>query len=78
MSEHCHWLVPLPDAQPEAEIFVVYESTQEFYSEVRYREEWGQYCQWYQDVAQRHRQELKTMQKDPNLLGWFNRIFHAN
>lgn len=47
--------------------------TREFYQEVQYRREFERYCQWYYAVAEQHQQELKKMQGDLNILGWFRR-----
>lgn len=52
------------------ETFAVYETTQDFYREVATREAMEAYCQWYEAVAQQHQQELKAMQREPNLFHW--------
>lgn len=75
MANFSQHIIPIP--QPEVEeIFAVYQSTHEFYREAEYREELEQYCQWYYQVAEQHRQELETMQQDVNLLGWFYSVRH--
>lgn len=64
-------IVPLP---PEAEdVFAVHEVTIEFYREVQYRDERDAYSEWYDRIAEQHRQELAAMQQDINILGWFYR-----
>ena len=35
------------------------------------REEFEAYCQWYDDTAEFHRQELEKMRGDLNLFAWF-------
>lgn len=64
-------IIPLP--QPKAEILDIHAVTQAFYQEVKLRQEHEQYCQWYEQVAAQHQQELQQMQHDINLLGWFAR-----
>lgn len=61
----------LPSLQPELEILETYKVTQEFYQEVKYREEFEAYCQWYDETAEFHRQELEKMRGDLNLFAWF-------
>lgn len=61
----------LPSLQPELEILETYKVTQEFYQEVKYREEFEAYCQWYDETAECHRQELEKMRGDINLFSWF-------
>ena len=65
-------IVPIPQPDVE-EIFTTYQLTYEFYDEVRYRQELVDYCQWYQEVAEQHRQELGRMQREINFLGWFTK-----
>ena len=70
MSDELRQIIPMP---PEAadETFAVYQATNQFYREVTYRQEFERYCQWYYTTAERHRQELKKMRNDINILGWF-------
>lgn len=60
-----------PD-QPAAEILKAHQLTREFHQEVEYREDFNQYCQWYYETAERHRQELEKMRGDINIFGWFS------
>jgi hypothetical protein len=71
MSHPYHWIQPLPGLS--SDIFAVFDLTRSFHEEVEYRESHERYCQWYRSVAMQHQHELKTMQKDPNLLGWLIR-----
>ncbi|MCS6815245.1 MAG: hypothetical protein NZ772_16955 [Cyanobacteria bacterium] len=65
------WLIPnLPTV---VDLFAGYQLTREFYREVHDREEHQRYCQWYHQVAQQHRDELKHLRQDINLLGFFYR-----
>ena len=67
-----------PEPNPPAtEIFQVYQTTQEFYNEVQDRENFHQHCQWYYEIAEKHQQELKKMQNDPNILGLFLKLFDS-
>ena len=60
-------------SQPAVEILELHQITYDFHQEVRYREEFEHYCQWYYQTAERHRQELEAMQGDINLFSWFSR-----
>ncbi len=65
-------MIPLP--QPEAaEILLAYQITFEFHQEVRHREAFEQYCQWYYRVAEQNRRDYVAMEKEPNLFGFFCR-----
>lgn len=57
----------------ELEYLEAAQLTYDFYQEVRDRQDFEAYCQWYYDVADRHRRELDSMQGDINILGWFYR-----
>jgi hypothetical protein len=63
-------IVPLPQADAE-EMLIAHQITFEFYDEVRFREAFEDYCQWYQQVAQQHQRELETMRRDINFFAWF-------
>ncbi|NEQ49308.1 MAG: hypothetical protein F6K11_04125 [Leptolyngbya sp. SIO3F4] len=45
----------------------------EFRQEVRYREDFEAYCQWYDATAAKHRAEVASMEKDIPLFNWFSR-----
>jgi hypothetical protein len=64
-------IIPLPE--PEPEILELYRDTHAFYHEVRRRDAFDQYCLWYTQVAEQHRQELVTMRQELNLMSWFGR-----
>lgn len=69
MADPLYRIVRVP--QPDAEIFAVYQASHEFYREAQYREALEQYCQWYEQTAEKNRQELEKMRGDINLFGWF-------
>lgn len=73
MSNHFRYIVPAP--QPD-EYFAAYQATSQFYREVQSRAELQRHCEWYYTTAKRHRQELKQMQGELNILGWFRRQRH--
>ena len=60
-------------APVQQEVLEAYEVTYEFRREVQYRQDFERYCQWYQLIAERHRQELAKLRGDVNILGWFRR-----
>ena len=60
-------------ADPVVEVLETYHVTREFYHEIQYRQEKERYCQWYYAIAQHHQEELRKMQGDLNILGWFRR-----
>jgi hypothetical protein len=62
-------IVPLPPGEAEA-LLMAHQLSFEFYEEVRFRAAFEEYCQWYQQTAERHRQELEAMRNDINLRGW--------
>ena len=65
---------PIPsDSNSGLEILEAHQVTYTFYEEVRYRQDFEAYCQWYYDTAERHRQEFESMKNDLNILGWFCR-----
>lgn len=68
----------VPEPTQEAEIFQRHQIVREFYEEVKYRQEFDAYCQWYYATAKQHQQELQKMQGDFNILGWFRRGRHKN
>ena len=62
-------IVPLPQGEADA-LLMSHQLTFEFYEEVRFRAAFDEHCQWYQRVAEQHRQELETMRHEINLRGW--------
>ncbi|MEM8641306.1 MAG: hypothetical protein AAGG51_21185 [Cyanobacteria bacterium P01_G01_bin.54] len=71
MSEPCHFLVPAPP--PVVEGFATHQLAWEFRHEVEQREAHQAYCDWYDQVARQHQEELERLRGDWNLLGWFVR-----
>ncbi|NEP04712.1 MAG: hypothetical protein F6K25_23770 [Okeania sp. SIO2G4] len=61
---------------PATEIFQISQTTQEFYQEVKYRENFQNYCQWYYKIAEQHQKELQKMRSDINILGFFLQLIH--
>jgi hypothetical protein len=66
---HKH-IIPLPRTDA-ADILLAYQLTFDFYQEVRHREAFEHYCQWYYRVAEQNRQEDVAMKNDLNLFGFF-------
>ncbi len=58
------------------EIFQVDQTTQEFYQEVKYREDFNNYCQWYYAIAEQHQKELQKMRGDINIFGFFLKLIY--
>jgi hypothetical protein len=72
MSDRFDYIIPaLP---PTADFFAPYQLAWEFRRETQTREDLNAYCQWYYETAERHRQEVKSMRNDVNILGWFWRL----
>lgn len=72
MADFSHHIIPVP--QPEVEdVFEVYQVTYTFYREVEHRQAFDEYCQWYDQVAEQHRQELAQMRREINFMSWFYR-----
>ncbi|MDJ0554783.1 MAG: hypothetical protein QNJ68_10140 [Microcoleaceae cyanobacterium MO_207.B10] len=76
MSLELRSIFPEPNP-PTTEIFLVYQTTQEFYDEVKCRENFDRHCQWYYTIAEKHQKEHKRMQNDLNILGFFLRILKS-
>jgi hypothetical protein len=72
MAHELQWLNP-GSPEPAHIVLEAHQLTRQFYAEVQYREEFDQYCAWYEATAAKHRQELHRMKTDWNLLGWFYR-----
>jgi microcompartment protein CcmL/EutN len=72
MPDFSHHIVPIPQPDVE-EVFAVHQTTYAFYEEVRVRQAFEQYCQWYEQVADQHRRELTAMREEFNLIRWFYR-----
>lgn len=70
MAHELRWIAPTPP-DPEIEILEVHQVAFEFHAEVRHREAFERYCQWYAQVSQQHQQEHLKLQRDWNLMGWF-------
>lgn len=62
-----------PSSDNISETIELYQVAYEFRQEVRHREDFEAYCQWYYDTADQHRAELAAMEKDIPLFSWFCR-----
>lgn len=71
MSEELQHIIPTPPSPATQETFAAIASTREFYQEVKSRNQMNVYCAWYHTTAQQHRQELKQMRGELNILRWF-------
>lgn len=64
----------LPALPPQAEdVLEAAQVTREYYAEVRTRNEFKQYCQWYYATAAQNRQDLHKMRGEFNIFAWFRR-----
>ncbi len=57
----------------QLDLLKTHQLSQEFYREVKYRQAFKVYCQWYHQAAESHRKELQKIRQDINILGWFRR-----
>ncbi|WP_066379268.1 MULTISPECIES: hypothetical protein [unclassified Anabaena] len=72
MSENLPHIIPgLPPEVDEG--FATYHTTKQFYYEVQTRLEFQRYCEWYNQTAEQHRQELKKMRGELNIFRLFRR-----
>lgn len=71
MSDELHRIIPAPPPQTVQEAFATRQATSQFYQEVRSRHAFNVYCHWYYTTAERHRQELKQMRRELNILSLF-------
>lgn len=76
MPEQFRFILPAPP--PPADNFATHQLAHEFYHEAQARQKHERYCEWYRQTAASHQRELKKMQGDINLLGWFCRHKHQN
>jgi hypothetical protein len=72
MTNDFRWMFSVPH-RLDLEVFQAHQLTQEFREEVEYRQSFDHYCQWYAAISEQNRQELKKLQGDFNVLGWFYR-----
>ena len=72
MSKNLPYIIQYTQPQVE-EAFGSYQTTHQFYHEVRSRSEFKRYCEWYYTTAEQHRQELKRMRGELNIFQWFRR-----
>ncbi|MGK7923388.1 MAG: hypothetical protein AB4080_25655 [Trichodesmium sp.] len=75
MQPEFRGIIPEANSSP-TEIFEVYQTTQDFYQEVKSREEFENYCEWYYMIAEQHQQELQKMRGDINIFGFFSKLIH--
>jgi hypothetical protein len=66
------YLSPRSLATPQevAEYLELHRAAQEFRLELEHRERLAAYCQWYEQTAALHRQDLVQMRSELQLLGW--------
>ncbi|PMB23219.1 hypothetical protein [Fischerella thermalis] len=72
MSQDLPHIIPCPQPQIE-EGFAVYQTTHQFYHEVKTRADYQEYCEWYYAIAEQHRQDLKKMRGELNIMQFFVR-----
>ncbi len=72
MSKDLPYIIPSPQPQVE-ESFAVYQTTHQFYHEVKTRSDYQEYCEWYYAIAEQHRQDLKKMRGEFNIMQFFVR-----
>ncbi len=65
-------ILPPPETEAQA-ILQSHDAAYKFYREVRYREAFEQYCQWYAEASAANQRDLAQMQQELNLFGWLNR-----
>ncbi|MEM9818635.1 MAG: hypothetical protein AAF827_19800 [Cyanobacteria bacterium P01_D01_bin.6] len=59
------------EVQDPVEVFELHQMAYDFHQEVDSREAFEAYCDWYEQTAACHRQELDAMKHDIDLLGMF-------
>ncbi|MDZ8052147.1 MAG: hypothetical protein RMX68_001420 [Aulosira sp. ZfuVER01] len=73
MSKNLPYIILATPSEVE-ETFASYQTTHQFYHEVRERSEFQQHCEWYYKTAISHRQELEKMRGELNIFRWFRRF----
>ncbi|NJO09943.1 MAG: hypothetical protein HC873_10085 [Leptolyngbyaceae cyanobacterium SL_1_1] len=64
------------EAHSVAEAFELQQIARNFRKEVDHREAFAAYCQWYYQTAAENQKASASMQKKPDLFGWFWRRRH--
>ncbi|BAY98202.1 hypothetical protein NIES37_21500 [Tolypothrix tenuis PCC 7101] len=72
MSKNLPYIIPATPSEVD-ETFAAYQTTHQFYHEVRERSEFRRHCEWYHTTAMQHRQELEKMRGELNIFRWFRR-----
>lgn len=72
MSNHLPHIIPALPPQAE-DVLAAAQITREYYAEVRSRNEFAQYCQWYHATAAANRHDLQKMRSELNIFAWFRR-----
>ncbi|QIR39922.1 hypothetical protein HCG51_26570 [Tolypothrix sp. PCC 7910] len=72
MSKNLPYIIPATPSEVD-ETFGAYQTTHQFYHEVRERSEFRRHCDWYYTTAMQHRQELERMRGELNIFRWFRR-----
>lgn len=74
MTEQYYWIIPeIETGSQVAEVILAHQVAYDFYQEVEHRKAWQDYVQRYRAMAQQHQQELESMRRDVNVMGWFVR-----
>lgn len=77
MTEQYNWIIPEIKPGPEvADVVLTHQVAYDFYHEVEYRKAWQEYVHHYRTMAYQHQQELASMRRDLNVMGWFTRSRH--
>lgn len=63
----------VPSQNDVGEAIELQQIAYEFRQEVRYRDDFEAYCQWYHATAAQHRAELAAMKNDIPFFNWFCR-----
>ncbi|MBW4594486.1 MAG: hypothetical protein KME46_16640 [Brasilonema angustatum HA4187-MV1] len=72
MSQELSHIIPSPQSEVE-DTFSAYQTTHQFYTEVKTRSEFKQYCENYYMTAERNRQDLEKMRGELNIMQWFRK-----
>ncbi len=72
MSKNLPYIIPASQSEV-APGFTNYQITYQFYQEVHTRLELQRHREWYYATAEQHRQDLKKMRGELNILQWFRR-----
>jgi hypothetical protein len=68
------YILPAPATAEAVESHLtLHQMAQDFRLEQVYRQAFASHCRWYEATARQNQTDFRTMQREPDLLGWLRR-----